>query len=230
MRFRSVPSNHLLPLALLGLAVACGPSDDAERVGEGGPGAASPGASSVADVLLNGAEPYPGVWVGGQPSPEQLEAASRAGVQTVINLRRAGERGTKGEQQRVEGLGMKYVSVPITDAEDFDEKNAKAFSRALDAAERPVIVHCASGARVGALFAMRAFYVEGASAEEALAVGRAAGIGRYEEDVRKKLEGAEPQVRRKGEGKAGARKAKAGAKKGGKKGGKKGAKKDKAAA
>lgn len=180
---KSILSRSIWLLAVCSLIVYCGsPADDS----------AADGATSntAADLMPNGAEPYPGVFVGGQPEPSQFAAASEAGVRTVINLRRPDERGTKGEQERVEALGMNYLSIPITGPDDFDEQNARVLSDALDQAERPVMVHCGSGPRVGALFAMRAFYVEGMTPEEALEVGRAAGMGRYEKEVKSRLESA----------------------------------------
>jgi len=44
----------------------------------------------------------------------------------------------------------------------------------------PVLVHCMSGNRVGALFALRAFWLQGMSAVEALAVGRRYGLTKLE--------------------------------------------------
>ena len=40
----------------------------------------------------------------------------------------------------------------------------------------PAIVHCASGNRVGALFAIQALYLDGRSAAEALEIGKRAGL------------------------------------------------------
>jgi uncharacterized protein (TIGR01244 family) len=222
MLFESILSRITVLATACAVVMACGSSDPSPDGTSAGAGS-----ESVAELLTNGAEPYPGVWVGGQPTPEQFKAAQEAGIQTVINLRRPGERGAKGEQKRVEDLGMTYLAVPISGAEDLDERNARVFSRALDEAARPVIVHCSSGARVGALFAMRAFYVEGLSVEDSLTVGRAAGMDRYEDEVRQRLEGAPPtKVRRKASGKSGERKAKADGKKGRKRAG--GSKKAKA--
>ena len=50
-------------------------------------------------------------------------------------------------------------------------------------------MHCASGNRVGALMALRASQ-NGASAEEAMAAGKAAGLTRLEPVVAKRLEEA----------------------------------------
>ena len=52
---------------------------------------------------------------------------------------------------------------------------------------QPVVLHCASSNRVGALLAMKAFYVDEATPEEALALARKAGITRMEPAVRQKL-------------------------------------------
>ena len=48
-------------------------------------------------------------------------------------------------------------------------------------------MHCASGNRVGGLFALKAFYVDGKTPEEALEIGRSAGMTRTEAVVRQEL-------------------------------------------
>ena len=140
------------------------------------------------DLLKNGLTPFAeeAMLVGGQPTPGQLERASELGYKTVINLRGAGEEGNTDPAQ-VESLGMAYVATPIQGAVDMTEEKARALAAALETAESPVIVHCSSGNRVGGLFAMKAYYVDGASPEEALRVGKAAGMTRLEPAVREKL-------------------------------------------
>ncbi len=140
------------------------------------------------DLLRNGRTPFQGesILVGGQPTPRQLERANEFGYRTVINLRQPDEKDNT-DPQRVQDLGMTYVSIPINGPADMTEEKARVLAGALEAAESPVIVHCASGNRVGGLFAMRAFYIDGMSPEEALAVGKAAGLTRLEPEVRKAL-------------------------------------------
>jgi len=140
------------------------------------------------DLLKNGLTPFAeeAILVGGQPTPDQLERASELGYKTVINLRRADEEGNTDPAQ-VESLGMSYIAIPINGAGDMTEEKARALAEALETAESPVIVHCASGNRVGGLFAMKAYYVDGASPAEALRVGKAAGMTRLEPAVREKL-------------------------------------------
>src|SRR3546814_1034559 len=71
---------------------------------------------------------------------------------------------------------------------DLTRENVLAFDALLRDAERPVLVHCASGNRVGAMAALRAAWVEGRSAEEAIAMGRDWGLKGLEEEVRRRAE------------------------------------------
>ncbi len=140
------------------------------------------------DLLRGGLTPFEGeaLLVGGQPTPAQLEQAHELGYKTVINLRRPEEKDNTDPEQ-VRGLGMAYIEIPIDGSADMTEDKARALAEALDKAESPAMVHCASGNRVGGLFAMKAYYIDGMSPEEALAVGKAAGMTRLEPTVREKL-------------------------------------------
>ncbi len=53
--------------------------------------------------------------------------------------------------------------------------------------EGPVLLHCRTGNRVGALLALRAS-MQGASDEEALEIGRKAGLGSLETAVVEQLD------------------------------------------
>jgi uncharacterized protein (TIGR01244 family) len=140
------------------------------------------------DLLRNGRMPFAGesTLVGGQPTPGQLERAKDLGYRTVINLRQPDE-ADNTDPELVESLGMSYVSIPVSGAADMTEAKARALADALANAEGPVMVHCASGNRVGGLFALKAFHVDGLSPEEALAVGKEAGMTGIEPAVREKL-------------------------------------------
>jgi uncharacterized protein (TIGR01244 family) len=133
-------------------------------------------------------EPMDGVISGGQPSPEQLTAARDAGYKTVLNMRRPDEKGVGDEAEMVDGLGMEYLSIPIDGAAGLTRENTLAFAAALESAEYPLIIHCGSGNRIGALFALKAFWVDGKSAEEALQIGLDSGLTRLEGAVTEILE------------------------------------------
>ena len=181
-------------VALTLLVVACAPETDSTT-----PSPAQTAAPEVAetavvenlrpeDLLRNGLTPFAGeaILVGGQPTPDQFVKASELGYKTVINLRGPDEEGNT-DPTLVEGLGMTYVSLPVNGSADLTEERARALAAALEDAESPVIVHCASGNRVGGLFALKAFYIDDLSPEEALEVGKAAGVTRAEPLVREKL-------------------------------------------
>ena len=126
--------------------------------------------------IPNAQMPFPGILTGGQPSGQHLEQARDAGFKLVINTRGIGEPGTDIEPSYVEELGMSYLHLPVSGPADITVETAKALTDALESAAGPVMVHCASGNRVGALFALKAFHIEGLSREDALTVGRSAGL------------------------------------------------------
>jgi len=134
--------------------------------------------------------PMPGVCCAGQPSRKQLEAARERGVKTVVNVCAPYE-GSFDERKVVEHLGMGYVNIPISGAVDLTQVNAARLGEVLnDRSRYPVLVHCASSNRVGALFALKAFYEDHLGVEQALELGRSAGLRGLEPAVREKLESA----------------------------------------
>lgn len=126
--------------------------------------------------LLNGRTPAPGLLTGGQPTPEVLAKAASQGYRTIIDLRTPGEDRGYDEAAEVERLGMTYVTLAIGGAEALTAANAEALSAALNTEEAPILLHCGSGNRVGALLALKAFHVDGSDADTALEFGRAAGM------------------------------------------------------
>lgn len=130
---------------------------------------------------------------GGQPSRACLEAARAAGFHTIVNLRPPGEFDGFDEAQAVRELGMDYVSIPVAGPDDLDEAAVEALDKALAAAgDHRVLIHCASGNRVGALLALHGCVKCGRAAAEALSYGESAGLTAppLREAVRRKLESA----------------------------------------
>lgn len=125
----------------------------------------------------------------GQPDAGVLDAIKDAGFMTVIDMRGEGENRGMDEATEVEKRGMRYYSLPIENgvAEDVSYDNARQLDRILAGAEGPVLLHCLSGNRVGAILALRA-KLAGASPDEALALGKAAGLTRLEPVVVKRLQ------------------------------------------
>jgi uncharacterized protein (TIGR01244 family) len=150
------------------------------------PAEAPPGTPDIPNARV----PMEGLLSGGQPTQEHLEQAARAGYKTVINLRDPSEGGFEWEEETASRLNMRYVNLPIAGASGLTRENVERFDAALEAglAEGPVLLHCSSGNRDGALLALREAWLEGADPEKAIALGKAAGLTRLEGEVRKLLE------------------------------------------
>jgi len=134
--------------------------------------------------LLNERHPTDTLWTSGAVAPEQFEALAAAGVKRVINLRPRAEQGEFDEAATASACGMAYANLPIAGPHELTLDNVKAFDALLaETGDEGTIVHCASNNRVGALFALRAAWIHGASAEDALAIGRAHGLAAMEAAV-----------------------------------------------
>ncbi len=126
--------------------------------------------------------------VSGQPSVEDIAKLKAAGITTVIDLRPDAETPDLDEKAVVEKSGLKYRSLPIASPADLTRDNVVKFDQLLKESQKEdVLVHCASGNRVGALMALRAAWVEGKSADEALAIGKAAGMTGMTDAVKAQL-------------------------------------------
>lgn len=127
-----------------------------------------------------------GITSAGQPDKAALEVFADVGYATVIDMRAEDEDRGFEEAAFVEDLGLHYVAFPIASEEAISFENARKLDELLQEYPGPVLVHCASGNRVGALLALRAS-LDGADDEQALKLGREGGLTRLEDLVRKRL-------------------------------------------
>jgi uncharacterized protein (TIGR01244 family) len=134
-------------------------------------------------ISIPNAKEYQGILTGGQPSDAQYKEAKEAGYKTVVNLRGKTEPGVAESRATVEALGMTYVEIPNSSAADRSPENAQKLKETISG-EGPTIVHCKSGNRVGALFALMSKWVDGKDLEEAIEIGRATGLLGMETAVR----------------------------------------------
>lgn len=112
----------------------------------------------------------------GQPSYAQLQVMADAGVRHVVNLRTPQEEVDFDEQAAVEALGMRYYSIPVAGAAGINRDNAASLASVIEAADgEAVLVHCATGNRVGGLMAVQA-HARGSSVEAAVAEGERWGL------------------------------------------------------
>lgn len=140
-------------------------------------------------------QPAANIVSAGQPSPQQLQAVKSAGIGHVINLRPAEEDAGFDESAAVAALGMGYTVIPVAGPADLSIASAKALDQVLaQVGETGVLIHCASSNRVGALLALRAAWVHGATTEDALAVGAAGGLTKMQPMVESLLQKGPPSA------------------------------------
>jgi uncharacterized protein (TIGR01244 family) len=132
--------------------------------------------SLASSAVVNYKLVRPGLATAGQPSEETLRKLKELGFRTVVNLRTENERGAVAEERRlVEEAGLRYVHVPISPA-TFSRADVEAVGRVLDdPAAGPVLLHCASAVRVGAVWTVLEVG-KGKAYADAEAEGRAIGL------------------------------------------------------
>jgi uncharacterized protein (TIGR01244 family) len=136
--------------------------------------------------LPNRKEPLEGITTAGQPSAAAFAAVADEGYRAVIDLRGVQEDRGFDEKATVEGFGMSYVALPVNGPGGVTFANAAALDKLLGELPRPVLVHCSSGNRAGALLALRA-KLAGADDDAALALGVSAGLAALKPVVEQKL-------------------------------------------
>lgn len=152
----------------------------------GGDGAVTELHADLGAVVEQGkVEPVDGLTTAGQPDEAAFRVFADSGYKVVIDLRTAGENRGLDEPAVVEALGMKYISMPI-DGADITFEKARELDALLDSIDEPVLLHCASSNRVGALLALNA-YAESGDADLAIEKGRRAGMRSLERVVREQI-------------------------------------------
>jgi len=117
----------------------------------------------------------PGLASAGRPTEQGLKQLKAQGFRTVVDLRTSSEEGLAEEKALVEGQGLRYVHVPVTSA-SFSGADVDAVQAVLgDAAAAPVLLHCASANRVGAVWTVIQART-GQPIDEAIAEGKRVGL------------------------------------------------------
>lgn len=172
---------HKITALLMLLALVASPAAMAQTTHSA---AATPAADKALDGFMH---PRPDLVTAGQPEAGAWPTLRAHGVSTVINLRTDAEMRGRDEAAAVAAAGMHYERLPIAGAADINTAHADELWQRIEDAPGRVLVHCASGNRVGALLAIGAARHAGMSPAEALAFGRKAGLTGLEPRVREVL-------------------------------------------
>lgn len=129
-----------------------------------------------ATLVPMGREPWPGVITAGQPRGPEWDRLAEAGVRTVVDIREAWEPRGHDEEAMVAAAGLRYVHIPFGHGRIADETFDRVRATMRDRGDAPVVVHCASGNRVGGALIPWWVLDEGMSEEEALQAAVNAGL------------------------------------------------------
>ncbi|TLM76340.1 beta-lactamase hydrolase domain-containing protein [Microbulbifer harenosus] len=146
-----------------------------------------PSADEMGAIVANYNRLRPQLATGGSIDLAEVNSLKQKGFRTIIDLRTPKE-GTAEEKAAVEAAGMRYVNLPVAAGVPSDALIAELGKVLEDASAAPVLLHCASGNRVGAVWAIYRTR-RGVPLETALEEGRSAGMrDAREAQVRELLE------------------------------------------
>ena len=133
---------------------------------------------------------YREILLASQPKPEDFEPLKKAGVKTVINLRHEDEVTDLDERQVVTNLSLEYINLPWKGPEELTDAIFDRARQLLNTAERPILLHCKSANRVGAVWLPWRVLDGALSHEDALAEAKTVGLKSpaYEEKARDYIE------------------------------------------
>jgi len=128
--------------------------------------AAQPKGSSAKTNISNFGCINENFYRGAQPKSKDFTDLAAMGVKTVIDLQEDGER---DEQQWVEGAGMKFFRIGMSDSSWPSRESADQFLKVVnDPANQPVFIHCHGGRhRAGIMTAIYRMTHDGWSADQA---------------------------------------------------------------
>ena len=141
----------------------------------------------IAGEIPKRGEPLPDLITGAQPDQEAIGKFADEGISTVINLRMPGEFEEFDERKAVEAAGLTYTSIPIDKETGLTRENAERVHQALEnVSEGKVLLHCGTSNRTGAMLALSAYWFGEKDADEALELGKKAGLTKLEPPRRRK--------------------------------------------
>jgi uncharacterized protein (TIGR01244 family) len=116
----------------------------------------------------------PNIATAGPLKDGAIEELKSLGFATVLDLRGPDE-GTDVEKKAVEAAGLRYLNIPVTVSVPPDEQVAEFARIVEDATYFPLIIHCGTASRVGAMWTLYRAH-RGVPISIAVEEGRAIGL------------------------------------------------------
>ena len=126
-------------------------------------------------TIRHASTPEPGVMAAGLPTEVQFRALPEQGYKTVIDLMPPEEYRGFDEPKAAQEVGLKYINIPVT-VPTLDQAAIDQFLETMRTAEKPVMIHCATSNRVGALYYSWLVLEKGMPKDQALEKAQAAGL------------------------------------------------------
>lgn len=115
------------------------------------------------------------VYLGSQPSEADLALLKERGVVTVINMRKAEEM-SFDQKAATEGLGLAYNHLGWNGPDELTDELFDSYREFMNNAEQPLLLHCASCNRVGAIWIAWRVLDQGANVDDAVAEAKISGM------------------------------------------------------
>jgi uncharacterized protein (TIGR01244 family) len=116
------------------------------------------------------------IYLAGQPSSEDFLEFKKRGVKSVLNLRTKEEMDFD-EAKTLKSLGLEYHHIPIASPDALTEENFDKLRKLLNEKEqRPLLLHCASANRVGAVWLAHRVLDGGLAYDAALTEAKTVGL------------------------------------------------------
>lgn len=114
------------------------------------------------------------LYLGPQPTEQDLKQAKQRGVKTVIDFRMPNETPVRNENLAAEA-GLGYVNIPVQKS-SLSEDQVDELDSVMGEKEGPFLIHCASGARAALLLSLRKAKKQGWTAERTFEEARSMGF------------------------------------------------------
>lgn len=149
--------------------------------------ATAPFGGDVSPNIVNYTRVAPNVGLAGRLTAAGVEEAHELGFSLVIDLRQPDEDGVDTQKEIVRRIGLRYENIPLASDETAWRQVDRVIALLDDDANFPVLIHCGSANRAGALWALYRAR-QGVQPIVAIEEGRAGGMTSRETLVRELLE------------------------------------------
>ena len=166
--------------------VASGHAETAQIFQRGADAAEAPFGGAVSPIIINYNRAAPYVGTAGLLGEGGVAEAAQLGFKTIIDLRSPAEPNQPAEAGLVADAGLTYISIPIARGAPTEAQIAQLTDLMEDRTAFPILLHCASANRVGALWTLYRVS-KGVPAEIAIEEGRTIGMKSREGQTRELL-------------------------------------------